>query len=156
MSEQASVKSTSAATAQVSRTPWWFYLVAILAILWNSGGVMDFTMTHTQNEAYMANFTAEQQAYFFSFPLWANIAWAFGVFGAFVGSLLLLFRTRFAFHAFLLSLLGMILSFAYQFVSDAPDDLYTPATMGFTLAIWIVALLLLWYSKRMTKKGLLK
>jgi hypothetical protein len=138
------------------KTPWWFWLVALLAVFWNSGGVLDFTMTQTQNEAYMAAFTDEQKAYFYGFPLWANIVWAMGVFGAFLGAILLLFRSRFAFHAFVISLAGMVLSFSYQFVSGAPEDLYNFANIAFTAAIWIIAVLLLWYSVAMHKRGILR
>ena len=139
-----------------AKAPWWFWLVALLAVLWNSGGVMDFTMTHTQNEAYMAAFTEAQRAYFYGYPLWASVVWAMGVFGAFLGAILLFFRSRFAFHAFVISLLGMVLSFGYQFFSETPDDLYTFANMAFTAAIWLVAVLLLWYSVAMQKRGILR
>jgi hypothetical protein len=138
------------------KTPWWFWLVALLATLWNSGGVMDFTMTHTRNEAYMAAYTEAQRAYFYGYPLWASAVWAMGVFGAFLGAILLFFRSRFAFHAFIISLTGMVLSFSYQFFSEAPDDLYNFANMAFTAAIWLVAVLLLWYSVAMQKRGILR
>lgn len=137
-------------------TPWWFYLVAILAVLWNSGGILDFTMTHTQNEAYLAAYTASQIDYFLSFPLWANIAWALGVFGAFLGSLLLLFKSRFAWHVYLSSIVGMVVSFAYQFLSDAPADLFTASTLAFTFVIWLIAFLLLWFTWRMRQQRILQ
>jgi uncharacterized membrane protein len=139
-----------------AKAPWWFWLVALLATLWNSGGVMDFTMTHTRNEAYMAAYTEAQRAYFYGYPLWASAVWAMGVFGAFLGAILLFFRSRFAFHAFIISLTGMVLSFSYQFFSEAPDDLYNFANMAFTAAIWLVAVLLLWYSVAMQKRGILR
>jgi hypothetical protein len=138
-----------------TKTPWWFWLVAALAVLWNSGGVMDFTMTHSQNEAYLAAFSEEQREYFLSFPLWANIAWAFGVFGAFLGSLMLLFKRAWAYPLYLASIAGMFISFGYQFVSEAPADLYSGAALAFTIAIFVVAFLLLWFASSMLQKGLL-
>ena len=53
-----------------TKTPFGGFGLEVLAVLWNSGGVMDFTMTHSQNEAYLAAFTEEQREYFLSFPLW--------------------------------------------------------------------------------------
>ncbi|MBT1449832.1 hypothetical protein KJ365_02985 [Glaciecola sp. XM2] len=139
-----------------AKTPWWFWLVAVLAIFWNSGGVMDFTMTHTHNEAYMSAYTQEQRDFFYGFPLWANIVWALGVFGGFIGAVLLLFRTKFAFHAFAISIFGMVVSFAYQFTAGMPSDLHTPGTMAFTAAIWIIAGLLMWFTVVMQTRGILK
>ena len=139
-----------------TKTPFWFWIIAVLAIFWNSGGVMDFVMTHTQNEAYMAAYTEEQRAFFYGFPLWANIVWAIAVFGAFFASILLLFRTRFAIHVYAISLIGMVLSFAYQYSAEMPEDLHTYSTMAFTAAIWIIAFLLLWFSISMKKRGVLR
>ena len=138
-----------------TKTPWWFWLVGVLAVLWNSGGVMDFTMTHSQNEAYLAAFTEEQREYFLSFPLWANIAWALGVFGAFLGSLMLLFKRAWAYPLYLASIAGMLISFGYQFTSDAPADLYSGGALAFTIAIFVVAFLLLWFASSMRNKGIL-
>ncbi len=144
------------ATQKINPTPWWFWVIAVLAILWNSGGVMDFTMTHTANEAYMANFTEAQRNYFYSFPLWANIAWAVGVFGAFLGSVLLALRSRFAWHLFVASFAGMVISFAYQFMSHAPASLYSAGAIAFTIAIWVVALLLVWFANKMRQRTILR
>ena len=138
-----------------NNTPWWFYLVAVLAVLWNVGGVMDFTMTLTENEAYLSSYTPSQIAYFLSFPLWANIAWAVGVFGAFIGSLLLLFKSKLACQIYAFSIVGMIISFAYQFLADAPEDLFTPEVLVFTVVIWVIAFLLLWFSRRMRAQHIL-
>jgi hypothetical protein len=139
-----------------TKTAWWFWLIAVLATLWNSGGVFDFLMTHTHNEAYMSAFTESQRQYFYSYPIWASAVWAIAVFGAFSASLLLFLRTKFAFYVFVASLIGMVGSFGYQLVSDVPDDLYNSGNIAFTIVIWVVAILLTWYARSMTLRGVLK
>ena len=129
------------------------WLVAVLAVLWNAGGAYDYSMTQMGDPAYLAQFTAEQRAYFAGFPAWADAAWAFGVWGALAGSVLLLSRSRFAVPAFAVALGGLAVSTARQFAVEMPESLDTPFNWVFTGAIWIVTVALLWYANRMTARG---
>jgi hypothetical protein len=83
-------------------------------------------------------------------------ACAVGVWVSVLGSLLLLIRSRFAASAFLVSLLGAAVSYAYQATTALP------ATMG-GAAYWImpavivVAIVLQWlYARRMAEAGVLR
>ena len=87
-------------------TPWHLWAVGMLALLWNGFGGYDYVMTQTNNAAYLAQFTPEQRAYFDSFPMWMEAIWAIGVWGGVLGSVLLLMRSKWAFHAFVASLIG--------------------------------------------------
>ncbi|MEW4467176.1 hypothetical protein AB1K62_05005 [Parasphingorhabdus sp. JC815] len=138
------------------KTPWHIWTVGIIATLWNAGGVLDYVMTQTRNESYLGSFSPEQPDYFFNFPIWANIAWAFGVWGAFIGSLLILLRSRYAVAAFIISLLGLIGSTIYQMTADMPSSLNTPGIWAFNALIWTSVIFLIWYSSKMTGKGILR
>ncbi len=137
-------------------TPWHLWVVGVIATIWNSGGAVDYTMTQMRNESYMSAFTPEQLDYFYAFPAWADAVWALGVWGAFIGSLLLLLRSRYAVIAFGISLVGLLGSTIYQMTVDKPVSLITPGIWIFTAAIWLSVILLLWYALRMTKKGVLR
>ena len=146
-----------ATAATTTRTPWHLWVVGGLSLIWNSGGAIDYVMTKTHNAKYLSAFTPEQKAWFESFPLWMNCAWAIGVWFAILGSLLLLLRSRFAFHAFALSLAGLIVATIYQYgVGHMPESLRTNGGMGFTAVLWIVAALLLWYAHRQRAAGVLR
>ncbi len=122
-------------------------------------GCVDYTMTELNNEAYLAmgNFSAEEIAWFTSFPAWAVAFWALGVWGALAGSLLLLARRRLAVVAFALSLIGLAGGSVYQIAhGEMPATLNTPGTQAFTAALWAVAIFLLWYAMRMKARGVLR
>jgi len=139
------------------RTPWHLWVVGGLSLLWNAGGAFDYVMTQTHNAGYLAAFTPEQKAWFVSFPLWMTAAWALGVWGAILGSLLLLLRSRWAVHAFAVSLAGLVVATVYQyFIGAMPESLRTNGGMGFTFVLWIVAALLLWYGARQRAAGVLR
>ena len=139
------------------KTPWHLWLVGILSLVWNSMGALDYTMTKTENATYMANFTPEQLDYFYSFPFWANIGWAVGVWFAVAGSFFLLLRSRMALWSFVFSFLGMITTLIYQFALSQTKmvELMGIGPALFTLAIFIVALLLVIYARAQKTDGVL-
>jgi hypothetical protein len=84
-------------------------------------------------------------------------AWAIGVWTGVLGSLLLLLRSRWAIHAFAVSLAGLAIATAYQFGSGTmPESLRTRGDMIFTGCLWAVAVFLLWYALRERGRGVLR
>jgi uncharacterized membrane protein len=139
-----------------NKTPWHLWAVGIVSLLWNAMGGVDYTLTHMHNPSYLKQFTPEQLAYFDQFPVWATSSWALGVWGAIAGSILLLLRSRFAVHAFAVSLLGLIGSHVYQYGSKVPDGFNTAAGTWFAAVLAIIAVALLWYAWMMRTKGRLE
>lgn len=100
------------------RTPWHLWLVGVFAVLFNAIGVFDFVMAMWQGAAYMAKagMTPDQIAHYQNMPSWMTIVWAIGVFGAFLASILLLLRRRFALPVFSVSLAAFLVSLLYTYV----------------------------------------
>ena len=144
--------------AQNVKAPLHLWIAGGLSLLWNAFGAFDYTMTQTQNAGYLAQFTAEQRAYFNSFPAWMEAAWAFGVWGALAGSILLLLRSRHAVSAFAVSLLGLLVSTLWQFfLSDVKASDIMPGVVYYiNFVIWIAAIALLFYALRMARAGVLR
>ncbi len=141
-----------------TKAPWHLWVVGVLAVLWNAMGVMDFSMTHFNGEAWLKNFTAEQRAYILSFPLWAEVAWGAGVYGGFIGSLLLLFRKRWAVTVFVVSPVGVIGSDLYSYgVTDSRKIMGGGAgAVVFAAVILGIAVALLAYARRVAARGVLR
>ena len=139
-----------------AKPPRHFWPVAGLSLLWNLFGAYDWLMTNMRNAAYVAQFPPEMMQYVDAMPYWALGAWTLGVWGAVLGSVLLLLRSRFAIHAFAASLAGLALSTVYQASIDMPASMTTGAALCMTVVIWIGAIVLLWYALRMRKRGVLR
>lgn len=141
---------------QAARTPAHVWIVGVLATLWNAFGAFDYIMTQTGNEAYLAQFSAEERAFFDSFPAWMEAFWALGVWGALIGSLLLLVRNRHAVAAFGLSLVGIVVGMAYQYLGmEAPDSLTTGAMAVMPWVILAIGVALFLYARKQAAKGVL-
>ena len=139
------------------RTPLHLWIVGGLSTLWNAIGCFDYLMTQTRNPDFLANFTPEQRAYFESFPPAMEAAWAFGVWGAIAGSVLLLARSRHAVIAFAVSLAGLAISTFYQYVLASPPPGMEGSWMAYMpVIIWAIAIALLVYAMRMRRRGVLR
>ena len=112
------------ATTYSGTTPKHLWIAGILSLLWNGYGAYDYLMTELDPVGYLsgAGFGPEVVAWFESFPAWTIAAWAVGVWASVAGAVLLLLRSRHAVTAFLLSLVGALVSFGYQFTSDRPAE----------------------------------
>ena len=145
------------ASISVGRTPWHVWAVGLLSLAWNAIGGIDYTMTQTHNAAYLAAASPAQLAWFAGFPAWEVAAWALGVWGAIAGSVLLLARSRHAVVVFGVSLAGLALSSLYQwFVNPPPGETQSGGMLALDLAIWAIAIGLLWYTQRMKARGVLR
>ena len=148
---------------RVSGTPTHLWIVGLVSLLWNAYGGYDYTMTQLREPGYFAMMSeqmhvpvAELQAFFDSFPAWASALWAIGVWGSVAGSILLLMRSRHAATAFIVSLIGAVLSFAYQLTIDVPPEM-TDSMIGKVMPVVILAAIALqwWYARRQAAAGVL-
>ncbi|MGQ0558063.1 MAG: hypothetical protein ACT4OE_00495 [Sphingosinicella sp.] len=141
------------------KAPAHLWIVGILATLWNGFGCYDYVMSQMGDADYLAamGVTQEHIDYMATFPAWVDGAWAFGVWGGLLGSLLLLVRSRFAVIAFALSLLGLASSTFYTFaMTTPPADMWTAPMLAMHAVIWAVVIFLLVYAMRMKNSGVLR
>lgn len=145
-----------------AKTPVHLWIVGIISLLWNSFGCYDYVMTRTQGAAWIEQImpgadTAKFMAYIDDFPTWVSIGWALGVWGALLGSVLLLLRSRHAVLAFVLSLLGALSGIGYQLINplDLPE-VTQGAGAVMPYVIIAIAALLLWYAQRQKNTGVLR
>jgi len=130
--------------------------VGVVSLLWNSIGALDFVMTQTKNAAYMSGVTPAQLEFYYGFPIWVVAAWGIAVWGGVLGSLLLLLRKCQAFHFFLFSIVGLILTDLRNLVFvNGLKVMGGVGTLIFSAVIFVIAALLLLYSRSMCKRGVL-
>lgn len=137
-------------------TPWHLWVVGVLTLLWNCGGVFDYVMSVTRNPDYMAQMTAEQAALITSAPAWATAAFAAGTWSSLAGSLLLLLRRRWAMWAFALSLAALVVNSIYYFALSKGTEVMGAMAAGFTALLIVIMLFEIWYSRMMAKRGVLR
>lgn len=138
------------------RRPRHLWIVAVLSLLWNAMGAFDYVATKLRLEFYMQNFTPEQLDYFYGFPAAMTAFWAFGVWGALLGSVALLLASRWAVALFAISLLGMLVSMSWSFLLNNGVEIMGSAGSLFSLVILLIGIGLLFYARQMRKAGVLR
>ncbi|HEX8620201.1 MAG TPA: hypothetical protein VF911_21660 [Thermoanaerobaculia bacterium] len=140
------------------KAPWHLWLVGIVAVLFNSIGAFDFVMAMAHGAKYMesAGMSPKQIAHYEAMPGWMTAVWAVGVWTAFIASILLLLRRKAAFPIFVASVAAFLVHLLYTYVLSNGG-----AVMGQQMAITsaVIVILLLffsWYSRAMTKRGVLR
>jgi hypothetical protein len=143
-----------------ARTPAHLWIVGFLSLLWNAYGCFDYLMTRLHNMAYLASAGGDPNrmlAYIEGMPMYAQVGWGLGVWGAILGSVLLLMRSRWAVPAFGISLLGAVVSIGFQMMDRSAPAEMTQGMMRYVpLVIIVLAALQFWYSWRQRSNGVLR
>ena len=141
---------------QVTKTPRHLWVVGIVGFLWSAMGAMDYVMTQTRNEDYVAKFTPEQLEYFYGFPTWVVATWALAVWCGVAGTVLLLLRKRIAEPVLLVSLISMVLTTIHNYgMSNGLEVAGGVFPLVFTAVIFLVALGLWLYARAMKSRGVI-
>lgn len=128
------------------KPPVWYWIVSVVALLWNAIGVMNYLNQAYNKEAVVASQPPEMQPYFENIPPWATAGFAIAVFGGLFGSILLLLRKGPVQLLFIASLLGIFLQNTYwMFLSGIPKN---ASTLALPVTVIVVGVLLIFLSKK--------
>lgn len=107
---------------QTAKTPIWFWIVGIFALLWNGLGVGKYADEAMMTAADFALLTEMEQNLYADRPYWASAAFAVAVISGFLGSVMLLVRRPIAVRLFLLSFIAVLVQFSSFFILDGYID----------------------------------
>ena len=144
------------------KTSWHLWVVGLLSLVWHAFGAVDYVMTQTRNASCLAmipdNVRPAFLAYLDAYPVWASSSWAVGVWGAVLGSLLILLRSRHAVTTLWLSMVGFLVNTANTYlISPTKLDMLTNTNAKLvSLAIFVVLTLVLAYAGRQRALGRLR
>ena len=106
------------------KPPVWFWIVSILALIWNLMGVMAYLGQAYMTEEMMAEYPAEELALIEMTPAWATAAFAIAVWGGLLGCLALLLRKKWAKTMLTLSLIGILVQMSHSFFMTNAIEVY--------------------------------
>jgi hypothetical protein len=131
-----------------------YWLISILALLWNCIGIVAYLGQAYMTDEALKMLPETNQLYFSNIPAWVTAAFALAVFGGFFGCLGLLFKKKWAYFLFILSLLALLVHQTYNvFIQDFIE--MTGDQMILPLLTFIVASYLVYFSKQKVELGIL-
>ncbi len=150
-------------TIDRARTPWHLWVVGVLSLLWNAFGCYDYTMTQLGDATYLSAMASQAGvpvdifiAHFAAYPAWMDAAWALGVWGSLLGSILLLLRKQWAVLAFFVSLFGLFVSTLYGIGNPVEGMEQSASNWTLMAMIWVILIGLIVYSRAMVKRNHLR
>ncbi len=149
---------TTMTGGRATKVPWHLWVVGVVAVLWNSVGAYDYVMTMYGGMDYLrqAGMGEAFIAAFDAMPMWMSVVWPVGVWSAVVGSVLLLARSRWAFPVFVVSLVFYLISLVHNYAMSEVGSLGGTAGLAIAVIIALSLVFLIWYSRMMTRRGILR
>ncbi len=133
-----------------------FWIISIIALIWNSMGVMAYLGQAFMTDEAKALLPEVEREMHETRPPWATAAFAFAVFGGLLASILLLLRKKLSNFFFLISLIGIFIQMIYNFFISKSIEDYGPWGLIMPSMIIILGIFLYLYSKNLINKGWLK
>lgn len=136
--------------------PKWFWIVAVLALLWSLAGCFAYVTQTTMGEEELAKLPQAQREIWAMMPGWVTGAYAIAVFSGLLGSIALLLRRAWARPLYIVSLIAVIVQFGWTFLATPIMSTVGPSAIGFPAFIIIAAAALAWFSGVATLRGWLR
>ncbi len=136
-----------------NKPPVWFWIVSVVALIWNGMGVMAYLGQAYMSDDALAAFPEAEQALYANVPAWATAAFAIAVWGGLLGCLALLLRKKWAKPVLLLSLIGIVVQMIYNLFLSEAMDVYGPGGAIMPIMVIVIGIFLVWFSKKSASEG---
>jgi len=138
----------------LAKPPFWFWIVAVLAVFWEGAGCFAYVTQVTMSDADMAKLPAAQQEIWRMMPAWATSAYAVAVWVGLLGAISLLLRKAWARPLFIASLIAVLVQFGWTFLySPILRTVGAAQAIPFPAAIILIALFLVWFAGHALRRG---
>ncbi|APY07117.1 hypothetical protein BWZ20_01830 [Winogradskyella sp. J14-2] len=140
-------------TNLLQKPPTWFWIVSVIALIWNSLGIHGYISQAYKLSAYTDAYTNEQLNIMSNLPSWYTALFAIAVFAGTLGCVLLLLRKKVAKPILVLSFTAATIQMVYfLFIADLKGiDFSSNKIMAYIIIVF--SLFLVWFSSHSVKKG---
>lgn len=136
------------------KPPVWFWVVSVLALLWNLLGAMAYLSEAFMTDEMKAAMPSDQLELMENTPAWATAAFAFAVWGGVLGCIALLLRKKWAKPVLVISLLGILIQMGYSyFMTNAVEVYDTAQGVVMPILLIVICIGLVLFAKSAHKKG---
>lgn len=129
-----------------------YWLISIIAFIWNSIGILAYLGQAYISDDDLKLLPEANQLYYSNMPAWVTSAFAVAVFGGFFSAIGLLFRKKWAYFLFVLSLIALIIQQGYNFFIQDYIAMTGPQLMLPIMTV-VIAIYLVYFSNQKYKQG---
>jgi hypothetical protein len=141
----------------MNKPPSWYWIVAVLAVLWECMGCIAYLTQVTMSAADMATLPAAQRDAWLAMPPWLYGVYAIAVWIGLAGGIALLFRRRISRALFAVSLVAIVVQFGWTFTqTPILKTMSFGEAAGFPIVIFVIGAVLMWFSGLAINRGWLR
>jgi len=143
-------------TNEQTKVPVWFWVVAIILLIWNLMGVASFFVHMFITEDALLALPENERALYGQYPFWTKIAFAVAVFGGIIGSILLVIRRKLAKPVFILSLMAIIPQMGHSLLMTDSMEVYGNEAAVMPSFVILIGIFAVWLTNHSITKGWMK
>ncbi|MBL4710150.1 MAG: hypothetical protein JKY48_17100 [Flavobacteriales bacterium] len=125
-----------------TKTPTWFMVVSIIALIWNIMGVMAYLSQAYMPQEVLDLMSEAERTLMESTPAWVTAAFAIAVFMGTLGCLMLVLKKRIAKMLLLVSLVGIVVQMFWNFFIGDTFEVYGLGKVVMPIMVLIFGVLL--------------
>lgn len=125
-----------------NKAPAWFMVVAVVLFVWNLMGILAYFMQVTMSPEALAVLPDAHRELYENIPTWVTAAFATGVFGGALGTLLLILKKNLAGLVLQISLAAVLVQMAHTFFITKSYEVLGSSAMVMPVTVIIIAVYL--------------
>ncbi len=134
------------------KPPTWFWVVSVLALLWNLSGVVAYLSQAYMGVEDLEKMSQAERLLFESRPVWVTGAFALAVWGGALGCIALLLRKKWAVPILAISLVGILAQMSYVFFISNSFEVYGPGAMVMPIMVIVIGIVLVFFARKASAK----
>ena len=138
---------------QSSKLPPTFWIISIVALIWNLMGAFTFFGQTFMGEEVLAALPEEQRVLYEAVPTWITLIFAIAVFSGTLGSIALILKKAFATPLFMISLVCVIIQMGYNVFFTNAADVFGTQAIVMPFIFLAISYFLYYYAKQCQAKG---
>ncbi len=138
------------------KPPKSFWVIGVLALLWNLMGISQFFLATFMLDAMVENLTEVQADMYQAIPMWYTIIFAIAVFSGVLGCITMLLRKNITIALFGISLLAVLVAQGYWILGTEIMEVMGTSSVIMPLIVIVISIFLYFYNKGAAKNGWFK
>lgn len=136
----------------IEKAPTWFWIVSILALIWNLMGVLAYIGQVSLSPEALEAMSEMERVAIENRPAWATAAFALAVFGGFLACLFLILKKALSTILFYISFASILVQMYYAFFVIDSIEMFGPAVTVMPSMVIVIGFLLILLSRKAKAK----
>ncbi|MGB6150397.1 MAG: hypothetical protein WBG48_00275 [Pricia sp.] len=135
------------------KPPKSFWVISVLAFLWNLMGVFQFYLATFNLDAMVESLPQVEADLYRGIPTWYTVIFAIAVFSGLLGSITMLLRKKMTVALFGISLLTVLVAQGYWLLGTGAIEVLGTTSVIMPLVVIAISIFLYFYNKGAAKHG---